>query len=148
MMNFDEMLRTYNANKASTAYILGFEKDGFVYYVFTRELRSDLLKLGRTSTERGAVNQIRVKVNSWFKAAMLGNRKAILLGRKNLLDSKGYNKGEMFEKAIFEHFGKVWHKDNTPFNVRGDIELNGEQVQIKFHDAELTNETVLASVVG
>ena len=58
-----------------------------------------------------------------------------------------YNKGECFERVITETLtGETWVKDSVPFNVAGDITLNGEQVQIKFDGAELTNERTLMRI--
>ena len=60
-----------------------------------------------------------------------------------------YNKGENFERVITELLiGETWVKDSVPFNVAGDIRWNGEEVQIKFDGAELTNEKTLARAMA
>ena len=41
----------------------------------------------------------------------------------------------------------VWTADSIPFYVQGDINVNGEEIQIKFDTAELTNERCLKNLI-
>ena len=41
-----------------------------------------------------------------------------------------------------------WVKDSVPFNVAGDIELDGQQIQIKFDDADQTKEKILKRIAA
>ena len=60
-----------------------------------------------------------------------------------------YNKGENFERIITELLtGETWVKDSVPFNVAGDIVVNGENIQIKFDGAEITNERLLKKLTA
>ena len=70
----------------------------------------------------------------------------IILGTSAILNDNKYNRGKCFEKFVFEINSQIWKKDSTPFNVAGDIEIAGKQVQIKFDGAELTNEKILAQI--
>ena len=54
--------------------------------------------------------------------------------------SSKYNRGEIFEKLVTEHYGQVWVKDNIPFTEQGDINVNGVEIQIKFEKATFINE--------
>ena len=57
-----------------------------------------------------------------------------------LCEMSKYNRGEIFEKLITEHFGQVWTKDNIPFTEAGDIEVDGIAYQVKFEKATFINE--------
>ena len=146
-MTRNEMIDRYNALSAATAYIIGFVLGGMVYYTLSAHIADEFLKLDRMSSKRGGWAKIRVKLTSADRKALVECGKAVLLGTADLLMDEKYNKGECFEKAITETLtGKQWVKDSVPFNVAGDITLNGEQVQIKFDGAELTNEKTLMRI--
>lgn len=144
-MTREEMISLYNALSASTAYIVGFILDGLLYYVQSTHIADEYLKLDRMSSKRGGWAKIRVKLTSADRKALVAYGKAVLVGSASLLDTADkYNKGERFERVITETLtGETWVKDSVPFNVAGDITLNGQQVQIKFDGAELTNEKLL-----
>ena len=40
----------------------------------------------------------------------------------------------------------LWEKDNVPFWVQGDIEVNGKQIQIKLDSATLMNTKQIAKL--
>jgi hypothetical protein len=70
-------------------------------------------------------------------------KKAICLGSADVLTAGKYNKGENFEKVVTEYYGQEWEKDTVPFYVKGDICLDGKEVQIKLDTATLANEKML-----
>lgn len=43
-----------------------------------------------------------------------------------------YNKGEILEQLVNNYYGKDWEKDNIRYDIQGDIEIAGKQVQIKY----------------
>lgn len=146
-MTLETMAALYNMFSASHLYILGFVVDGILYYVtldfvsFTR-----YFKLDHASSKRGGFAKIRVKLSRQEKAELL--EKAIACGTvEDLTKMDKYNKGENFERIITELLTvEKWVKDSVPFNVAGDIVVNGENVQIKFDGAEITNERLLAKL--
>ena len=144
-MTRNEMIARYNALAVATAYIVGFVLNGILYYTMSEHIADDFLKFDRMSSKRGGWAKIRVKLTSADRKALVACGKAIMVGSADLLDTNDkYNKGERFERIITETLtGETWVKDSIPFNVAGDITLNGEQVQIKFDGAELTNERTL-----
>ena len=144
-MTRNEMINRYNALAVATAYIVGFILNGMLYYTMSAHIADDFLKFDRMSSKRGGWAKIRVKLTSADRKALVACGKAIMIGSAELLDTDDkYNKGERFERIITETLtSETWVKDSTPFNVAGDITLNGEQVQIKFDGAELTNERTL-----
>ena len=143
-MTRNEMIARYNALTVATAYIIGFVLNGMLYYTMSAHIADEFLKLDRMSSKRGGWAKIRVKLTSADRKALVACGRAIMLGSADMLIDEKWNKGLMFEKIITETFtDEVWVKDSVPFNVAGDITLNGEEVQIKFDGAELTNEKTL-----
>jgi len=147
-MTRNEMINRYNALAVATAYIIGFVLDGMLYYTKSTHIADAYLKFDRMSSKRGGWAKIRVKLTAADRKALVACGQAILLGSAALLDTNDkYNKGERFERIITETLTcEKWVKDSIPFNVAGDITLNGEEVQIKFDGAELTNERTLMRI--
>ena len=147
-MTRNEMIARYNALSAATAYIIGFVMNGSLYYTMSAHIADEFLKLDRMSSKRGGWAKIRVKLSSADRKALVETGKATLLGSVDLLNTADkYNKGERFERIITETLtGETWVKDSVPFNVAGDITLDGQEVQIKFDGAELTNERTLMRI--
>lgn len=149
-MTREEMIRNYNNLAAAHKYIVGFVQGQKLYYTIMNScIRDDMLKLDRASSSKGGMLKVRVRVSAKLKAMLIGTGKAIVCGMVDELvkDSK-YNKGENFERIVTEKLtGELWVKDSIPFYVKGDITLNGEEVQVKLDGAELTNEKTLARTV-
>ena len=146
-MTRNEMIDRYNALSASTAYIVGFILNGLLYYTMSAHIADQFLKFDHMASKRGGWAKIRVRLSSADRKALVECGQAVLIGTADLLTDAKYNKGECFEKVITETLtGETWVKDSVPFNVAGDITLNGEQVQIKFDGAELTNEKMLMRI--
>jgi hypothetical protein len=146
----DEMVTIYGKYAGAHKYLVGFIRGGIVYYVLVsfRELFA-FLKLDRASSKKGGHAKIRVRVSSTQAAQLFYSGKAVELCNESELnaDSK-HNKGENFERIVTEKLtGELWVKDSIPFYVKGDITLNGEEVQVKLDGAELTNEKTLAKTV-
>lgn len=147
-MTRNEMINRYNALSAAATYIVGFILNGMLYYTLSEHIADEFLKLDRMSSKRGGWAKIRVRLSATDRKTLVECGKAVLIGAATLLDTEDkYNKGERFERIITETLtGETWVKDSVPFNVAGDITLNGQQVQIKFDGAELTNEKILARI--
>ncbi len=148
-MTFIEMLTAYLSLTKATKYIIGFVLAGRLYYTESKEIDEKLLKLDRASSARGGMAKIRVRLNKEAKLALVYSGKAHLIGAEADLLNETYNRGEMFEKIITEKVaGQAWVKDSLPFWMGGDVTLNGEEIQIKFDGAELTNEKTLRRLVA
>ena len=148
-MTLNEMINLYNALSVADAYIVGFVLNHLLYYVrFEDHLPTEILKFDHASSKRGGMAKVRVRLSSQFRHEMVTNGQAILLGDESLiLTPDRYNKGERFERVITETLtATAWVKDSVPFNVAGDIELNGKQIQVKLDNAELTNEKTLKRI--
>ena len=144
-MTMTEMMNAYNARSASHAYALGFVCGGDLYAKkLTFAELSRFFKLDRASSKRGGFAKIRIKLTSADRAELA--QTAELLGSETLLTADpAHNKGENFERELTERWtSETWVKDSVPFWVKGDITVNGEEVQVKLDGAELTNEKLLA----
>ena len=150
-MTLNEMVALYNALSAADGYIVGFILNHLLYYIkVDGHLPTEILKFDRASSKRGGMAKVRVRLGADFRKAAVANGQAVLLGSEELLNTADrWNRGERFERVITETLTtEKWVKDSVPFNVAGDIELNGKQIQIKLDDAELTNEKTLMRIAA
>lgn len=149
-MTHEAMIYWYNRTAGAHSYIVGFIKSGRLYYVkLTFVELTALLKADKCSAARGGYNKIRVRVNSDQAWMFIASGKAVEVGTVGDLsaDSK-HNKGENFERIITEKLtSEKWEKDSVPYYVKGDINVDGEEIQIKLDGAELTNEKTLSNVL-
>ena len=150
MMNtalFMNLIDRYNAVAHTHQYIWRFICNGNVYMAVTDSTyMAHVCKLDKAS--RGAGYALRFCPNVQQKMTLMP--KAELICSKKFFEETvsacKYNKGEVFEKMVTEHFGQVWEKDNVPFTKGGDITVNGVAYQIKFEKATFCNEKSIASL--
>ena len=138
------MTETYEKTSAAHCYYFGFIFAGLVYVVtgMTFAELSVYFKMDRASTAKGGFAKVRIRARSAELKELLP--RAILLGDESILMSETYNRGDMFEKVVVERFTtERWEKNSTPYYLDGDATINGEKVQIKLNQAELTNEKIL-----
>ena len=137
----------YNKRAGAHKYIVGFMRHGIVYYVQLDFVQlCELLKDDRASSKRGGTFKLRVRVTAEQAMSFIYSGAAIeLCSVDELTANTKYNKGENFERIVTELLtAETWVKDSVPFYVKGDINVNGEEIQIKLDGAELTNEKTLA----
>ena len=145
MMNtviFEKLIRFYEEHAFAHEYIFGFELAGNIYMVRTS---ADMLPYIMTldSASRGQGYSLRFKPNKVQKALLMEKGATCLCSAEYFNDevaNSKYNRGEIFEKMVTELYGQEWHKDDTPYTVAGDIEVDGVAIQIKFNKATFTNE--------
>ena len=144
---FKTMIDRYNEVAFTHQYIWGFTYKKNVYMAITDSSYMDIVcKLDKAS--RGAGYALRFCPNTDQKLALMAGATLICSEayfNETVADSK-YNKGEIFEKMVTEHFGQVWEKDNVPFTEDGDITVDGVAYQIKFQKATFCNEKSLANL--
>ncbi len=143
-MTTNEMKTAYNARSAAHTYALGFVFEHRLYATkLSFEELSAYFKADRASSKRGGFAKIRIKLTAEDRAKL--SAKAELLGAEDLLTKDpAHNKGENFERELTERWtAETWVKDSVPFWVKGDINVNGVEIQVKLDGAELTNEKIL-----
>lgn len=140
----------YNRIAGAHSYIVGFCKGSSLYYVkLDWQGMLDLLKEDHASSSKGGYFKLRVLVSATQALQFLTAGKAVKVGTVDDLSADNkHNKGENFERIITEKLtGKTWEKDSIPFYVQGDINVNGEEIQIKLSSAELTNEKTIRNAM-
>ena len=142
-LSFEELSQYFKLDRASSKRG-GFLKIRIKLTAKDRAELSEFFKLDRASSKRGGFLKIRIKLTSADRAKLSAT--AELIGTADLLEKDtAHNKGENFERELTERWtAETWVKDSIPFNVAGDIVVNGENVQVKLDGAELTNEKILA----
>ena len=145
---FEMMIRRYNKLAYTHSYIYGIVFQNVVYMVkATEEIMPYVLRLDKAS--RGAGYALRFKPNNSQRALLLAKGATALCSKdffEDVYANSKYNRGEIFEKMVTEHFGQKWEKDNIPFTKDGDITVDGIAYQIKFEKATFINEKQLAGM--
>ena len=150
-MTMQEMVTTYERFSAAHTYALGFIDCARLYYTMTTfEKLSKYFKLDHASSKRGGAAKIRIRLTAAQRRELIVSGEAVELGPQEMLDfDDRYNRGDHFERVMLETLtGGTWSKNSEPFNVAGDIQVNGEEVQVKLDSAELTNEKFLSRLLA
>ena len=130
------MINNYRKYSAAEGYILGFVYGNQIYMIETDEIMPRFLTVEAASRNQG--DNLRLRIRKSLKEQLM-RKNPVCLGDASLLETEKYNKGEIFEKLVTEHFNQTWEKDTIPFWVQGDINVNGKEIQIKFDAATLMN---------
>ena len=144
---FQDMAMRYHRTSAAKKYIIGFVRHEKVYYVTVGfDKLATMLQTDRESTSHGGAKKLTVYVSTEQIVTFIMNGEAVeLCDAAELTADKRHNKGDNFERIITEkQTGKTWKKDRTPYWQAGDINLNGEEIQIKLTKATLVSATTLA----
>lgn len=137
------MINHYRNHSAADSYIVGFVYDKNLYFVKMAEIAPRFLNVEVASRNQG--ENLRLRLKKSHRASLM-KKNPVCLGSADMLVADKYNKGEIFEKAVTEYYGQTWEKDTVPFWVQGDINLDGEEVQIKLDSATLMNTKQIAKL--
>lgn len=135
-MTKDTMIRFYMKHSAADSYIVGFVYNRGLYFITMDEIKPRFLSIEQASRNQG--ENLRLRLKKAHRESLM-KKSPIYLGSADCLNSDNYNKGEIFEKLVTEYYGQTWTKDTVPFYVAGDININGQEVQIKLDSATLMN---------
>ena len=144
---FQNMAVRYHRTSAAKKYLVGFVRHGKVYYVIVSfEKLMTMLQADRESTSHGGAKKLTVYVSTEQIVTFIMNGEAVeLCDAAELTADKRHNKGDNFERIITEKLiGKTWKKDRTPYWQAGDINLNGEEIQVKLTKGTLVSASTLA----
>ena len=140
------MIDRYNEKAYTHNYIYGFCFQNLVYMVKAdADIMPYVLKLDKAS--RGQGYALRFCPTTAQKVLLLSKGAEVLCSKEffdTTVQNSKYNKGEVFEKMVTEHYGQEWTKDKVPFTEDGDLTVYGTAYQIKFEKATFTNEKTLA----
>ena len=129
------MINNYRKYSAADSYILCFIYKHDVYMIEVPEIMPRYMRVEHESSRKGGAAKLQLR--------LLIRKGAVCIGNESMLEGQ-YNKGVEFERAIYELNGQTFRgKDNTPFYVEGDINIDGREVQVKFNGAQIVVETTL-----
>lgn len=140
----------YNAKAYTHEYMFGFADRGNVYVCkASAEMLPFITTLDRTSSKRGGEYCLRFKPTRAMKELLKTCECFVLCSEEffkaECAESK-YNKGEIFEKLVTEHFEQTWTKDSVPFTEDGDLTVDGIAYQLKFDKATFCTEKSLRNL--
>lgn len=142
-MNKDFMLNNYHQLNKANLYIIGFSYGTSIYMITLNKIPRYLAKREKSGYKKYA---LRLRLNKEDKEKLL-RKGCYYICKTSDLIADNYNKGEMFEKIVTEYYGIKWEKDYIPFYKKGDITVNGQEVQIKFQNATITTENQLNKIL-
>lgn len=158
MYRLDRMRKQYEALTAAEGYIIGFHSGDDVYCVSFERVPRKYMRVQKESTSNGGGYGLYVKLDNKAIAELLPKATYVcklcdLIDTEGHLDSKGntkyFNKGVMFEKAIWELNGLEFRgKDSVPFHKSGDITINGKEIQVKYEWARICYDRTLRKLTA
>jgi hypothetical protein len=137
------LLNYYRKYSAADSYILGFVFDKKLYFIEVAEIMPRFLSVEPASRNQG--ENLRLRLKKKYREQLM-KKNPICLGDASLLVAEKYNKGEIFEKLVTEHFNQTWKKDTIPFWVQGDIRVDEKEIQIKLDSATLMNTSQIKKI--
>lgn len=141
-MTKETMIRNYRKFSAADSYILGFVYKHEVYMIEVKEIMPRYMRVEHESSKKGGCAKLQLRLPQNYQKQLI-RKGAVCLGSEEMLNGE-YNKGVEFERIISELNGQTFRgKDNVPFYVEGDLEIDGRQVQIKFNGAQIVVERTL-----
>ena len=143
MYRLDRLRKEYKRFTAAQGYIVGFPMNEDLYFVKFKEIPRKYTSIQKECSKAGGGYGLYININS-KKARNELLKKAVCIGKVADIESAEYNKGVMFEKLIYEHFGQEFRgKDSVPFHKAGDITIDGEEIQVKYLHARICYEKTL-----
>lgn len=141
-MTKETMIRNYRKFSAADSYILGFIYKHEVYMIEVKEIMPRYMRVEHESSKKGGCAKLQLRLPQNYQKQLM-RKGAVCLGDESILNGE-YNKGVEFERLVSEMNGQTFRgKDNVPFYVEGDLEIDGRQVQIKFNGAQIVVERTL-----
>ena len=136
------MIKNYRKYSAADAYILGFIYNHVVYAVEVAEIMPRFMRVEYESSKKGGCAKLQLRLPKRYQEQLL-KKGAIALGSEDILNGE-YNKGVEFERIVTELNGQTFKgKDSVPFYVKGDLNVNGKEIQVKFNGAQIVVERTL-----
>ena len=137
------MIKNYRKFSGAESYIIGFVYKHMLYMIKVAEIMPRWMSVQHSSSRTGRVPKLQLTINNNHKEQMI-RKGAICLGSEDLVVCDDLNKGFAFERLVSEYYGIEYRgQDNVGFWVGGDLEVNGEQIQVKFQGAQIVAEKTL-----
>lgn len=143
-MTKEQMKAIYTKNSKSDKYIIGFIYKHNIYAFISDDIADNMLMLEHASRNQG--ESLRLRIRKPMKEMLVN--KATYIGTENMLIDDTYNKGDMFEKLIFDLNNQKWKKDDVRFYVDCDIRIDNIPYQIKLDSSTLLNTKLAIKLNG
>lgn len=146
MTRLDRMRRDYEKFTKAQGYIVGFPVGDMVYGAKLDKIPRRYTKVQRECSKMGGTYGLYINVKSKKAQAELMKNAFPVCSLAELEDGT-YNKGVMFEKAVYEYFGQTFRgKDSVRFYQSGDITIDGVEIQVKYLHARICYDTTLTKL--
>lgn len=143
-----ELLNVYESTTAAVKTLLVFALAGRAYAAWLTAIDLDMVTLDRESTQNGGWTKLKFRLSNRQKVALIEAGAEEVGDIADILSIIPSNKGNSVEAwATRRYMGIEWAKDSIPYYVQGDIRVDGEEVQVKFENASLTNTKVMAAAL-
>lgn len=137
------MIKTYREFSKADNYIIGFTYKHNLYMVKVADIMPRWTSVQHTSSKTGRIPKLQMSITNKAKEQFI-RKGAICLGSEELVVCDDLNKGFTFERLVSEYYGIEYRgRDNIGFWIDGDLEINGEKIQIKFQNAQIVSEKTL-----
>lgn len=142
-MQVQNALRYYRKFSAAHSYIVGFNHGHMIYYIETDKIMPRWLYMKPAS--KGHDEKLQMNLKAKHKQELIKKGAKVLCSETEFLkeNEKIRNKGFTFEKLIHDMHNTNWERDNIPFHMQGDININGIETQIKFENAQIVTVKTL-----
>lgn len=146
MTRLDRMRKDYEKFTKAQGYIVGFPVGDMVYGAKLDKIPRRYTKVQRECSKMGGTYGLYINVKSKKAQAELMKNAFPVCSLAELEDGT-YNKGVMFEKAVYEYFGQTFRgKDSVRFYQSGDITIDGVEIQVKYLHARICYDTTLTKL--
>ncbi len=132
----------HHYSKAHT-YCIGYVMDGYVRYIMAKkedlalcigfDTQSQTNKTLRFQPAKQTLQELEKKKG--FENLCTTDEFRVALDKLRESTGKSYNRGQLFEKLIYNRYNQLWQHNSTPFFEKGDITINGVEIQIKYNKA-------------
>ena len=133
-VNVQEMLAAYERHSAAARYfiVVKYKDDAFLANVTT--IPESWLKLDRMSSSHGGHVSLRMQVGATMAYKLVMTGKVSFLCKWSEIEKLApRNVGDKVEQYVTERIArKAWKADRSRWWEAGDVEIDGEQVQVKF----------------
>ena len=140
--------QNYNKTKANELYKICFEYKKVMYIYTTKELPQNQIFI----KIRDNKEYLQLRLNKEYKEYILNNEQDKIqvlctvkeYNQKKKQYSKKYNKtfnnGTIFEVLCKHLYNQRYTgHDTTPYNIAGDIRVNGIEIQLKYQNAQIVS---------
>lgn len=142
-----ELLKIYEATTAANRTLLVFQLNGRAYAAFLNALTVDMVSLSRESTKNGGWTKLVFHLTNAQKIALI-EAGAEEIGDIADILALNTNKGYAVERWATERYtSEKWEPDHIPYYKQGDIRVDGEEIQVKFENASLTNTNTMEAAL-